>query len=38
MIYTFDGKNKAFLKSFKITDVVNVPRNKMMDIRNTFGS
>lgn len=35
---TFDGKNSAFLKSFKITDVINVPRNNITDIRKTFGS
>lgn len=34
---TFDGKNSEFLKSFRITDVVNVPKNKMTDIRKTFG-
>lgn len=35
--FTFDGKNRAFLKSFKITDVMKVPKNKIIDIRNTFG-
>lgn len=35
---TFEGKNSAFLKSFKITEVINVPKNSMSDIRNTFGS
>lgn len=38
MQLTFEGKNKEFLKSFKITDVMNVPKNKMADMRNTFGT
>lgn len=35
--FTFDGKNSAFLKSFRMMDVVNVPKNNMTDIRKTFG-
>lgn len=36
-IFTFDGKNSAFLKSFRMTDVVNVPKNSTTDMRKTFG-
>jgi hypothetical protein len=35
--FTFDGKNNAFLKSFKWVDIMNVPRNKIIDIRKTSG-
>lgn len=38
MIITLDGKNRAFLKSFRMIDVVNVPKKRMIDIRKTFGA
>lgn len=34
---TFDGKNRAFLKSFRMIDEINVPKKRMTDIRKTFG-
>lgn len=30
-----DGKNRAFLKSLRITDMMYVPMNRMIDIRKT---
>lgn len=33
--FTFEGKNSAFLKSFKFTESRNVPRNSKIDMRNT---
>lgn len=37
ILRTFDGKNSAFLKSFRMIDVMNVPKKRMTDIRKTFG-
>lgn len=35
---TLEGKKREFLKSFKIIEIANVPRNKIMDIKNTSGT
>lgn len=35
---TFDGKNRAVLKSLRMTDVINVPKKRMTDMRKTFGT
>lgn len=37
-VLTFDGKNKEFLKSFRMTEIMNVPKNSTVDIKNTFGT
>lgn len=37
-VFTFEGKNKAFLKSLSSIDSKNVPMNKIIDIRNTSGT
>lgn len=37
-VSTFEGKNKAFLKSLSSTDNKNVPMNRIIDIRNTSGT
>lgn len=37
IFHTLDGKNRAFLKSFRMTDVMNVPKKRITDIRKTFG-
>ena len=37
-VFTFEGKNKAFLKSLSSIDNKNVPMNRIIDIRNTSGT
>lgn len=37
-MFTFEGKKSEFLKSFRMIDVVNVPKKSTMDMRNTFGT
>lgn len=37
-LLTLDGKNRAFLKSFNMIEVMNVPKNNTIDIRKTFGT
>lgn len=37
-VSTFEGKNKAFLKSLSSIDSKNVPMNRIIDIRNTSGT
>lgn len=35
---TLDGKNRSFLKSFRMTEMMKVPKKRMIDIKKTFGT
>lgn len=36
--FTFEGKKRAFLKSFSMIDKEKVPKKRITDIRNTLGT